>query len=61
MNQSKMTEQELDDEDRQARFLRRRPDGFTVNVRRGSGVPSTDGPGTCIYSGDCIISELGPQ
>ncbi len=31
VNESKMTEQELDDEDRQARFWRRRPDGFTVN------------------------------
>jgi hypothetical protein len=33
MNQSKMTEQELDDEDRQSRFGRRRPDGFTVNEK----------------------------
>jgi hypothetical protein len=31
------------------------------SVRRGSGDPSTDVPGACIYSGDCIISELGPQ
>jgi hypothetical protein len=31
VNESKMVEQELDDEDRQARFWRRRPDGFTVN------------------------------
>jgi hypothetical protein len=28
-----MTEQELDDEDRQARFWRRRPDGFTVHEK----------------------------
>jgi hypothetical protein len=27
-------------------------------VRRGSGSLSTDGPGACIYSGDCVISEL---
>jgi hypothetical protein len=33
MNQSKMTEQELDDEDRQARFWRRRPDVFAVNEK----------------------------
>ena len=33
MNQNKMTEQELDDEDRQARFWRRRPDGFAVNEK----------------------------
>ncbi len=33
MNQSKMAEQELDDEDRQARFWRRRPDGFAVNEK----------------------------
>jgi hypothetical protein len=33
MNQSKMTEQELDDEDRQARFWRHRPDGFAVNEK----------------------------
>jgi hypothetical protein len=31
VNESKMVEQDLDDEDRQARFWRRRPDGFTVN------------------------------
>jgi hypothetical protein len=31
VNESRMTEQELDDEDRQARFWRRRPDGFAVN------------------------------
>ncbi len=30
VKESKMTEQELDDEDRQARFWRRRPDGFAV-------------------------------
>jgi hypothetical protein len=33
VNESKMVEQELDDEDRQARFWRRRPDGFTVNEK----------------------------
>ena len=33
VNESKMAEQELDDEDRQARFWRRRPDGFTVNEK----------------------------
>ena len=33
MNQNKMTEQELDDEDRQTRFWRRRPDGFAVNEK----------------------------
>ncbi len=33
VNESKMVEQELDDEDRQARFWRRRPDGFPVNER----------------------------
>jgi hypothetical protein len=33
VNESKMSEQELDDEDRQARFWRRRPDGFTVNEK----------------------------
>jgi hypothetical protein len=30
---SKMTEQELDDEDKQGRFWRRRTDGFTVNEK----------------------------
>ena len=33
MNESKVEDQELDDEDRQARFWRRRPDGFTVNEK----------------------------
>jgi hypothetical protein len=33
VNESKMVEQDLDDEDRQARFWRRRPDGFTVNEK----------------------------
>jgi hypothetical protein len=33
VTESKMVEQELDDEDRQARFWRRRPDGFTVNEK----------------------------
>ena len=28
-----MVEQELDDEDRQSRFWRRRPDGFTVKEK----------------------------
>ncbi len=32
-----------------------------VFVRRGSGDPSTDVLGACIHSGDCIISEFGPQ
>ena len=32
-----------------------------VFVRRGSGDPSTDDPGACIHSGDCIISDLDPQ
>ena len=31
VNESKVVEQELYDEDRQTRFWRRRPDGFTVN------------------------------
>ena len=33
MNESKVVEQELDDEDRQARFWRSRPDGFAVNEK----------------------------
>jgi hypothetical protein len=33
VNESNMVEQELDDEDRQARFWRRRPDGFAVNEK----------------------------
>jgi hypothetical protein len=33
VKESKMVEQELDDEDRQARFWRRRPDGFAVNEK----------------------------
>ena len=33
VNESSMVEQELDDEDRQTRFWRRRPDGFTVNEK----------------------------
>ncbi len=33
VNESKKTEQELDDEDRQTRFWSRRPDGFTVNEK----------------------------
>jgi hypothetical protein len=31
--ESKMVVQEMDDEDRQVRVWRRRPDGFTVNER----------------------------
>jgi hypothetical protein len=31
VHESKMVEQELDDEDRQARFWRRRPNGFEGN------------------------------
>ena len=31
VNESKAVEQEMDDEDRQARFWRRRLDGFAVN------------------------------
>jgi hypothetical protein len=33
VNESKVVEQELDDEDRQARFWRHRPDGFVVNEK----------------------------
>jgi hypothetical protein len=33
VNESKMAEQELDDEDRQAQFWRRRPDGFVVHEK----------------------------
>jgi hypothetical protein len=33
VTESKVVEQELDDEDRQTRFWRRRPDGFTVNEK----------------------------
>ncbi len=33
VNESKMVEQELDDEDRQARFWRRRPDRFEVKEK----------------------------
>ena len=31
VNESKVEEQETDDDNRQARFWRRRPDGFAVN------------------------------
>ena len=31
IDESKWAEQELNDDDRQARFWRRRPDGFAVN------------------------------
>ena len=31
VNESKLEDQELDTEDRQSRFWRHRPDGFTVN------------------------------
>jgi hypothetical protein len=33
LNESKIVEQELDVEDRQVRFWRRRPDGFTVSEK----------------------------
>ncbi len=33
MDESRVEEQEVDDEDKQARFWRRRPDGFTVNEK----------------------------
>ncbi len=33
-DKSKMMEQELEGEDRQARFWRHRPDGFTVNKKK---------------------------
>ena len=33
MNESKVEEQEIDDDDRQARFWRHRPDGFAVNEK----------------------------
>ncbi len=33
VNESKVEEQVIDDDDRQARFWRRRPDGFTVNEK----------------------------
>ncbi len=33
MNESKVEDQEIDDDDRQARFWRPRPDGFTVNEK----------------------------
>ena len=33
VNENKMVEQVLEDEDRQARFWRRRPDGFVVNEK----------------------------
>ena len=33
MDESRVEEQEVDDEDKQARFWRRRPDGFAVNER----------------------------
>ena len=33
VNESKVEEQEIDDDDRQARFWRRRPDGFAVNEK----------------------------
>ena len=32
-NESKVEEQEIDDDDRQAQFWRRRPDGFAVNEK----------------------------
>ena len=33
VNESKVEEQEIDDDDRQSRFWRRRPDGFVVNEK----------------------------
>ncbi len=33
VKESKVEEQEIDDDDRQARFWRRRPDGFAVNEK----------------------------
>ena len=33
MDESRVEEQEVDDEDKQARFWKRRPDGFAVNER----------------------------
>jgi len=33
VNESRVEEQEVDDENKQARFWRRRPDGFSVNER----------------------------
>jgi hypothetical protein len=33
VTESKVETQEIDDEDRQSRFWRRRPDGFTVNEK----------------------------
>ena len=33
VNESKVEEQEIDDDDRQARFWRHRPDGFAVNEK----------------------------
>ena len=33
MNESKVEDQKIDDDDRQARFWRHRPDGFTVNEK----------------------------
>jgi hypothetical protein len=33
VNESKMVEQELDDEDRQSQFWRHRPDRFAVNEK----------------------------
>jgi hypothetical protein len=33
VNECKIVEQELDDEERQTRFRRHRPDGFTINAK----------------------------
>ncbi len=33
MDESRVEEQEVDDEDKQARFWRHRPDGFAVNEK----------------------------
>ena len=34
VNESKVEDQVIDDDDRQARFWRRRPDGFAVNEKQ---------------------------
>ena len=36
-------------------------DAQTSLYAEDRGDPSTDGPGSCIHSEDCIISELDPQ
>jgi hypothetical protein len=66
VNESKVEEQEIDDDDRQARFWRRRPDGFAVNekehdhstrlTRRSwwQGIPDT------VFF-ECLIGRLGSR